>query len=199
MTDAQVRDEAVTIFLAGHETTANALTWTWYLLSQNPDVEAKLHGELDAVLSGRCARRRGSSEARVHGDGARGVDAPLPAGLDHRPAGALRLRGWRLRRAEALDRGREPVGDAPRPAVLPGSGAFRSRALSAGGRRPRGRSSPISRSEAARGCASGRASPGWRVSCFSRRWPGAGACASSPGRSSRRRPPSRSARSTACG
>jgi cytochrome P450 len=47
MTDAQVRDEAVTIFLAGHETTANALTWTWYLLSQNPEAEARLHAELD--------------------------------------------------------------------------------------------------------------------------------------------------------
>jgi cytochrome P450 len=41
MTDKQVRDECLTIFLAGHETTANALTWTWYLLSQNPDIEAK--------------------------------------------------------------------------------------------------------------------------------------------------------------
>ncbi len=50
MTDEQVRDEALTIFLAGHETTANALTWTWYLLSQHPAVEAKLHEELDAVL-----------------------------------------------------------------------------------------------------------------------------------------------------
>jgi cytochrome P450 len=53
MTDAQVRDEAVTIFLAGHETTANALTWTWYLLSQNPVAERRLHAELDAVLGGR--------------------------------------------------------------------------------------------------------------------------------------------------
>ena len=49
MTDVQVRDEAVTIFLAGHETTANALTWTWYLLSQNPEAEAKLHAEADAL------------------------------------------------------------------------------------------------------------------------------------------------------
>jgi cytochrome P450 len=40
MTDKQVRDEAMTLFLAGHETTANALTWTWYLLSQYPDAEA---------------------------------------------------------------------------------------------------------------------------------------------------------------
>ena len=53
LTDEQVRDEALTLLLAGHETTANALTWTWYLLSQNPDAEAKLHAELDAVLAGR--------------------------------------------------------------------------------------------------------------------------------------------------
>lgn len=51
MTDAQLRDEAMTIFLAGHETTANALTWAWYLLSQHEEVERKLHEELDAVLS----------------------------------------------------------------------------------------------------------------------------------------------------
>jgi cytochrome P450 len=50
MSDDQVRDEVLTIFLAGYETVANALTWTWYLLSQNPDVEAKLHAELDTVL-----------------------------------------------------------------------------------------------------------------------------------------------------
>jgi len=53
MTDAQVRDEAMTIFLAGHETTANALTWTWYLLSQSPEAEAALHAEIDRVLGGR--------------------------------------------------------------------------------------------------------------------------------------------------
>ncbi|MGB7926245.1 MAG: cytochrome P450 [Pyrinomonadaceae bacterium] len=53
MTDEQVRDEALTIFLAGHETTSNALTWTWYLLSQHPEVETKLHAEIDAVLGSR--------------------------------------------------------------------------------------------------------------------------------------------------
>jgi cytochrome P450 len=53
MTDEQLRDEVMTIFLAGHETTANALTWTWYLLSQNPEAEAKLHQEIDRVLEGR--------------------------------------------------------------------------------------------------------------------------------------------------
>jgi cytochrome P450 len=50
MSDDQVRDEVLTIFLAGYETVANALTWTWYLLSQNPEVEARLHAELDAAL-----------------------------------------------------------------------------------------------------------------------------------------------------
>ncbi len=55
MTDKQVRDECLTIFLAGHETTANALTWTWYLLSQNPDIEAKFHAEIDLVLGNRTA------------------------------------------------------------------------------------------------------------------------------------------------
>ena len=54
MSDAQLRDEAMTIFLAGHETTANALTWTWHLLSQNPKVEARLHEELDRVLGERA-------------------------------------------------------------------------------------------------------------------------------------------------
>jgi cytochrome P450 len=53
MTNLQLRDEAMTIFLAGHETTANALTWAWYLLSKHPDVEARLHHELNSVLGGR--------------------------------------------------------------------------------------------------------------------------------------------------
>ena len=53
MTDAQVRDEAMTIFLAGHETTANALAWTWYLLSQSPEAESRLHDEVDRVLGDR--------------------------------------------------------------------------------------------------------------------------------------------------
>ncbi|HEV2983078.1 MAG TPA: cytochrome P450 [Vicinamibacterales bacterium] len=56
MTDQQVRDESMTIFLAGHETTANALTWTWYLLSGAPEVEAQLHAEVDRVLRGRRPR-----------------------------------------------------------------------------------------------------------------------------------------------
>jgi cytochrome P450 len=53
MTDVQVHDEALIILLAGYETMSNALAWTWYLLSQHPEVEARFHLELDIVLSGR--------------------------------------------------------------------------------------------------------------------------------------------------
>lgn len=53
-TDVQIRDHIMTLFAAGHETTANALTWTFYLLSQNPEKQAKLLHELDTVLAGRA-------------------------------------------------------------------------------------------------------------------------------------------------
>lgn len=53
MTDEQVRDEVMTIFVAGHETTANTMSWTWYLLATHPEAEQKLWAELDEVLGGR--------------------------------------------------------------------------------------------------------------------------------------------------
>ena len=55
MSDRQLRDETLTIFLAGYETVANALSWTWYLLSQNPEAMEKMGAEVDAVLAGREA------------------------------------------------------------------------------------------------------------------------------------------------
>ena len=74
MTDVQVRDEALTLFLAGHETTSNALTFTFYLLSQNPDKALKLYQELDTVLT----QSRDSSDT----DGASSMagNNTLPAG-----------------------------------------------------------------------------------------------------------------------
>jgi cytochrome P450 len=54
MSDRQLHDEMMTLFLAGHETTAMALTWTWYLLSQHPEVEEKLVAEVSRVLRGRA-------------------------------------------------------------------------------------------------------------------------------------------------
>ncbi|MEA2239289.1 MAG: hypothetical protein QOC81_4013 [Thermoanaerobaculia bacterium] len=53
MSNLQLRDEAMTLFLAGHETTANVLAWTWYLLSQNPDALETIHREIDAVIGDR--------------------------------------------------------------------------------------------------------------------------------------------------
>ena len=54
--DRELRDQIVTLFAAGHETTAVALTWTWYLLSSHPAIERRLHAEVDAVLAGRAPR-----------------------------------------------------------------------------------------------------------------------------------------------
>ena len=53
MSDEQLRDEVLITFFAGHETTAQLLTWAWYLLARNPEVEARFHAELDGVLRGR--------------------------------------------------------------------------------------------------------------------------------------------------
>ena len=53
MSDRQLRDEVITIFLAGYETVANALTWTWYLLSENPEAAERMQKEIDEVLQGR--------------------------------------------------------------------------------------------------------------------------------------------------
>ena len=53
MSDRQLRDEVMTLFLAGHETTANTLAWAWVLLARHPHVEAQLHAEIDLVLGSR--------------------------------------------------------------------------------------------------------------------------------------------------
>jgi cytochrome P450 len=53
MSDSQLRDEVMTLFMAGHETTANTLAWAWFLLARHPEAEARLHAELEHVLSGR--------------------------------------------------------------------------------------------------------------------------------------------------
>ncbi len=51
--EQSLRDQVITIFLAGYETVANALSWTWYLLSQNPECECRMHAEIDRELQGR--------------------------------------------------------------------------------------------------------------------------------------------------
>ena len=118
MTDTQVRDEAMTLFLAGHETTANALTWTWHLLAQHPDVERRLHEELDTVIGDRLPRADDAASLPYTRRVLAEVDALLSAGVGHRPA---RDRGRRDRRLHDSARHRRPpvaVPAAPRRAVL---------------------------------------------------------------------------------
>jgi cytochrome P450 len=67
MSDKQLRDEILTILLAGHETVANALTWTFYLMARHPEAEARLHDEVDRVLGGRAARFADLAELRWTG------------------------------------------------------------------------------------------------------------------------------------
>ena len=81
MTDRQLRDEVMTLFLAGHETTANALAWTWFLLAQNPEQDARLVAELNSVLGDRRPHRRRPAEPPLHRSRRQRIDAPLPAGL----------------------------------------------------------------------------------------------------------------------
>ena len=87
MSDLQVRDEAVTLFSAGHETTANTLNWTWLLLAQNPDAEAKLHEELDTRAGGSHADAGGFEAASLYRNGRQRIDAALPGGLQLRTDG----------------------------------------------------------------------------------------------------------------
>jgi cytochrome P450 len=61
LTPDELRDQVLTLFLAGYETVANALAWTWLLVGQNPDAEARLHAELDSVLGGRLPTFEDSS------------------------------------------------------------------------------------------------------------------------------------------
>jgi cytochrome P450 len=56
MTARQIRDEVITLLIAGHETTAVALTWTWFLLAKHPEIQGKLNDELQTVLGGRAPR-----------------------------------------------------------------------------------------------------------------------------------------------
>ena len=123
MSDEQILDEVLTIFLAGYETVANALTWTWYLLSQNPEAEAKLHAELDAVLGTGADRQQPSLEnygaLRLYRAGLCRGHAPVSAGLGDGShvdgARHPRTLSHPARRPLLL----QPVHDASQPRVLP--------------------------------------------------------------------------------
>jgi cytochrome P450 len=106
MNDAQVRDEALTVFLAGHETTANALAFALYLLAENPAIAARVREGAADGPRGRAApaRRRG---------GLQGVAAPLPTRLLLGPRGALRPRAPRPCDRQGHGDRHRAVGHAP--------------------------------------------------------------------------------------
>ena len=105
MTAKEVRDQVVTIFLAGHETTAAAMTWVWYLLSQHPAQAARLHAELDDVLGGRTpsaddvarlpyARRVVEETMRLY--------PPAPGVMNRQAAAADVIEGQPIRLGEVM-------------------------------------------------------------------------------------------------
>ena len=118
MSDAQLRDEVMTLFLAGHETTALALSWSWYLLATHPEAEKKFHAELDEVLGGKSADCFGSAEAEVHGDDREGDDAIVSAGVCGWARGDRRDGDRRVSRAERNSAIRVSMGHASRSALL---------------------------------------------------------------------------------
>ena len=99
MSDRQLRDEAMTLYLAGHETTALTLAWSWYLLSQNPNVENKLVSEWQHVLAGATPTADATSSSALHGCRDRRVHAVVPACVRDRSRGDddLELGGYRVK------------------------------------------------------------------------------------------------------
>ena len=164
MTPKEVRDQVVTIFMAGHETTSQALSWTFYLLSQNPAAEAKLHDELSSRAGRPHAALRRSRQASLHAHGDRGIDAALSAGAH------IRARADRRRRSVGSPHpGRLRRADPARGCCIASrrcgkilSASIRS-ALRRSTRR-RGRALPTSRSAPVRASASAPLSR-WRKRC----------------------------------
>ncbi len=118
MSDQQIRDEAMTIFLAGHETTANAMAWTWHLLGPHRQIERRLHDELSRVLDGRTPSVEDVPKLELTRDDHRRIDAPLSPGLDD---GATRDRAAHDQRSHHRARragDRQPVDCASRQAVV---------------------------------------------------------------------------------
>ena len=118
MTDRQLHDEIMTLFLAGHETTANVLSWTWFLLGQNREVEEKLIEELRRVLGGRVPTPADLPQLGLYRHGAAGIDAPVPARVGHRSPRARSLPPWRIRVARGYQRPDLAAHPAPRRAIF---------------------------------------------------------------------------------
>ena len=101
MSDRQLRDEVITLFLAGHETTANVLSWTFYLLATHPDVEERLRAELDDVLISDGGRRSPTVEDLARLPYARMVIEEAMRLYPPRRPGSPTGRPWRTMRSAA--------------------------------------------------------------------------------------------------
>ena len=129
MTDLQLRDEALTILLAGHETTANALAWTFYLLAQHPSVESRLLAEIESCLGGRPVTAEDTTRLVY----ARAVlaesNASLSASLDTRAEAVRGCRAWRVSGAARVAGPHESVGRSPRRALVADAAPLRPRSM----------------------------------------------------------------------
>lgn len=105
MSEQQVRDEVMTLFLAGHDTTGNSLAWTWHLLARSPDVEAKWHRELDEVLGDRLPTAEDVGALRytrqMFQESLR-LFPPVPA-VGRRAAEAVEVGGYRIPRGSVVE------------------------------------------------------------------------------------------------
>ena len=129
MSDKQLRDEVVTIFVAGHETTALVLTWAFYLLSQHPDQEATSARRVGAGAGRACARRGRRAQPALHPHGHRRDVAALPARLDHQPRGDRRGCGVRVSHPGRRGGGGQPVRDPSLAGLVARAGALRPAAF----------------------------------------------------------------------
>jgi hypothetical protein len=175
MTDQQVRDEALTLFLAGHETTAAALTWTFYLLSQHPEVEARLRAELAEVLGGRAPSYEHLPKLTY-------AEMVLAESMRLYPPawaiGRMAKRQYRLYNYEVSPRSiciLSPYVMHRHPRFYPDPGRRQGNP---------GLSLRISLSEEVLASASASGSRGWKAYWYSRRFFSTGACGWSPGKSS---------------
>ena len=118
MTDRQLRDEIMTFLLAGHETTAVSLSWTWYLLSQHPEAGAETAAGTERRARWAHASTRGPGPPALHRESREGIHAPLSAGLEPGTHRGERNGDRRLPASGGRERGHEPLDHAPRPAFL---------------------------------------------------------------------------------
>ena len=118
LTDRELRDQILTFIGAGHETTAVALAWTFYLLSQHPEAEARLRDEVAAARRPHAHGRRPAA-AGLHPPGDRGIAPALSAGLCHGPRRQGGRRDRRLSHPGAVDGHPQP---RMSPTVTPASG-----------------------------------------------------------------------------